>query len=148
MVLMIMRYRISHTHSRRFISFQNTRKFCFNFVGSITPTIFHNFTRHRKSHWCFQLLTRVLDGLFEFRILWVDETDSSQFSCVVKRELFIRPIFYFSFSLTCFPIDFQSSGHKWSGLDVSCFVVNLSPDHMYPFGGFSSKRVNWVKPVQ
>ena len=39
--LMTMRYRISHTHSRRFISFQNIRKFCLNFVGRPTPTIFH-----------------------------------------------------------------------------------------------------------
>ena len=30
-----MRYRISRTHSRRFISFQNTLKFCLNFVGSV-----------------------------------------------------------------------------------------------------------------
>ena len=29
----------------------------------------------------------------------------------------------------------------------SCFLVNLTPDHINPSGGFSSKRVNWVKPV-
>ena len=33
--------------------------------------------------------------------------------------------FCFSFSLARFPIDFQSSGHRCSGLDVSCFLVNL-----------------------
>ena len=37
--------------------------------------------------------------------------------------------FCFSFNLACFPIDFQSPGHGWSGLDVSCFLVNLPPDH-------------------
>ena len=35
-----MRYRISHPHSCGFNSFQNTRKFCFNYVGCTTPTIF------------------------------------------------------------------------------------------------------------
>ena len=40
-----------------------------------------------ESHWCFQFLTRVLDGFFEFRILRVGEIDSSQFSCVVKMNL-------------------------------------------------------------
>ena len=53
----------------------------------------------------------------------------------------------FSFSLAFLPIVFQISGHKCSGLDVSCFLVNLPPHHIYPSGGFSSNRVNWVKPV-
>ena len=140
-----MRYRVSHTHSCGFISFQNTRKFFF--VGSTTPAIFHNFTRHSRSHWCFQLLTRVLDGFFEFLIIRVDEIYLSQFSCVFKMELFLRKLLLL-YQLGVLPIDFQSSGHRWSGLDVSCFLVNLSPDHKYPSGGFSSNRVNWVKPVQ
>ena len=67
-----MRYRISHTHSCGFISFQNTSKFCLIFVRSTTPTILHNFTGHSRSHWCFQLLTRVLDGFLElFNHPWV-----------------------------------------------------------------------------
>ena len=33
-------------------------------------------------------------------------------------------------------------------LDVSCFLVNFTPDHLYPSGGFSSNKVNCVKPVQ
>ena len=65
-----------------------------------------------------------------------------------SRWSFSSHHFCFSFSLACFPIVFQSSGRKWSGLDVSCFLVSLSPDHIYPSGGFSSKRVNSVKPVQ
>ena len=56
--------------------------------------------------------------------------------------------FCFSFSLACFPIDFHNSGHRWSGLDVSCFLVNLHPDQVYPSGAFSSSRVNCVNPVQ
>ena len=69
MVFVIWRFRIPHTHSGGFISFQNTRKFCFIFVGSTTPTILHNFTGHSRSNWCFQLLTRVLDGFLEFLFL-------------------------------------------------------------------------------
>ena len=43
---------------------------------------------------------------------------------------------------------FQICGHKWSGLDVCCFLVNLHSDHIYPSGAFSSSRVYCVKPVQ
>ena len=49
-VFMMSRQWFSHTQSFGFTSFQNTRKSCFNFVGSTTPTIFlHNFTRHSRS---------------------------------------------------------------------------------------------------
>ena len=44
--------------------------------------------------------------------------------------------FCFSFSLTCFSIDFQSSGHRWSGLDVSCFLVNLTQDTFFRLENF------------
>ena len=64
--------------------------FVFNFVGCTTPTILHNFAWHSRSNWCFQLLTRVLDGFLKFRIVRVDETIPSQFSCVFKMELLIR----------------------------------------------------------
>ena len=40
-------------------------------------------------------LRAFFDGFFEFRILRVDEIDSSQFSCVFKMELFIRPLLLF-----------------------------------------------------
>ena len=54
-------------------------------------SFFHNFTRHSRSDWCFQLITRVLDGFFEFLVLRVSEIDLSQFSCVFKMEFNIRP---------------------------------------------------------
>ena len=92
MVFVIVRYRVSHTHSCGFISFQNTCKFCLNFVGYITPTILHNFTGHSRSHRCFLLLTRVLDGLFEFLIFRIDEIDPTQFSSVFKVNLFLGPL--------------------------------------------------------
>ena len=95
MVFMIWWFRVSHTHSGGSISFQNTRKFCLIFVRSTTPTILHNFTGHSRSNWCFQLLTRILDGFFEFRILGVDEINSTQFSSVFKMNLFFRPLLFF-----------------------------------------------------
>ena len=95
MVFVIMWFRIPHTHSGGFIGFQNTRKFCLIFVRSATPTILHNFAGHSRSHWCFQLLTVVLDGFLEFLILGVDEIDPTQFSCFLKMELLFRPLLLF-----------------------------------------------------
>ena len=59
------------------------------------PTILialHNFAWHSKSDWCFQFLTSILNGLFELLVLRVNEIDPSQFSCVIKMELFMRPL--------------------------------------------------------
>ena len=58
------------------LSFQNTRKFCFDFIGCTTPTILialDNFAGHSRSHGCFQFLMSILDGLLEFLVLRVDE---------------------------------------------------------------------------
>ena len=40
----------------------------------------------------FPIFTSILDGFFEFLTLRVNETDPSQFSCVLQMELFIRPL--------------------------------------------------------
>ena len=48
--------------------------------------------RHGRSHRCFQFLTSIIDGLFELLILRVNEIDRSQFSCIFKMELLIRPL--------------------------------------------------------
>ena len=147
MVFMMIRYRISHTHSCGFISFQNTRKFCFNFVGSTTPTILlHNFTRHGRSDWCFQLLTRVLDGFFEFRILRVDEIDPSQFSSVFKMELFIRPLLLFlQLGVLSHWLQRIIEGLSWM---QAVFSSISSGPHMSVRSFLLSNRVNCVKPVQ
>ena len=123
MVFNMMRYRIFHTHSCGFINFQNTRKFCLNFVGCTTPTIFLNFTGHSKSH-MFSNFLRAFLMVSLNSVSLGDEIDSSQFSCVAKRWSFSSDHFCFSFSFACCPINFQSTGHWWSGLDVSCFLVN------------------------
>ena len=56
--------------------------------------------------------------------------------------------FCLSFSLAFLPNFTESSDHRWSGLDGTCLFVSLTPDHIYPSGGFSSNRINRVKPVQ
>ena len=63
-----------------------------SFVLILSDPSLPQFSRHSRSHWCFQLLTRVLDGFSEFLVLRVDEMDPSQFSSVFKMELFIRPL--------------------------------------------------------
>ena len=52
-----------------------------------------------------------------------------------------------SFRCAASHMSFHISGHKWTGLDVVCFFVNRSPDHVHPFGGLSSNLVNRVNPV-
>ena len=149
MVFVNWRFRVSHTHSGGFISFQNTRKFCFNFVGCTSPTILlHYFTGHSKSNWCFQLLLRAflmvsLNSLSSGSMKWIPRN-----FLAFSRWIFSSDHFCFSFSFACFPIDFHNSGHKWSGLDVNCCLVSLTPDQVYPSGALSSSRVNCVKPVQ
>ena len=44
-------------------------------------------------------------------------------------------------------ICFHKSGRTMSGLEVVCFVVSLSPDHVYPSGGLSFNEMKLVKPV-
>ena len=59
-------------------------------IGCTIPTILFalvNFAGHSRSHWCFQFLMSVLDGLLEFLVHRVNEIDPSQFSCVIKMEL-------------------------------------------------------------
>ena len=96
--------------------------------------------RHGGSPWCFQFLSSILDGFFEFLVLRVNEINSSLFCSFAH--------FCFHLSLPFLLSFVQSSGHKQSGLDVSCFLVSLHPDHFYPSGGFSSHRVNCLKPVE
>ena len=92
MVFMMMRYRISPTHSFGFISFQNTRKFCLNFVGCTTPTIFKNLQGIAGATDVSNFLRAFLMvSLNEFRVLGVDEIDPSQFSCVFQMDLLVRP---------------------------------------------------------
>ena len=139
-----------HTQSCGFAGFQNTRKFWFDLIGFTTGrtmlTVLAGLARHRGSHWCFQLLANILDGLFKFLVLRVNEIISRSFLALSSWG-FSCDHFCFSLGLAFLPILIQRSGHKWCGLDVNC-RGSVSPDHIYPSGGFSSNRIKWVKPVQ
>ena len=147
MVFVMMRQWFSHTQSCRFTSFQNTRKFCFVLLDAQLPQFFMILQgiagATDVSNFLRAFLMVSLNSLFSGSMKYIP-LNFRAFS----RWIFSSDHFCFSFSLAFFPTVFQISGHKWSGLDVSCFLVNLSPDHMYPSGGFSSNKVNWVKPVQ
>ena len=143
---MIFLWRFFHTHSRGFTAFQDTRKFWFEIISLATSlsilALLACLARHSQSDWCFQLLTRILDGFFEFLVLSVNEIDPSQFSCF-SDGAFHSTIFDSPSAWRAFPLTSRALA-----MDVSCFLVNLSPEHIYPSGAFSSNRVNCVKPVQ
>ena len=78
------------------------------------------------------------------------------FACLPK-------VFPFFFSHVCLSVSEQcrdsaspmpilvflhTSGHTWSGLVVDWLFVSHPTDHIDPLGGFSSNRVNFVKPFQ
>ena len=104
--------------------------------------------RQSGSHWCVQFLASVLNGFFEFLC---PQGQWNKF-LVIFRDNGVLVLHWtgscFSFILAFLPNFTQSSGHEWSGLDVNCFLVSLHPDHIFPSGGFSSNRVNRVKPEQ
>ena len=56
-----------------------------------------------------------------------------------SMKLFVRPHLLL-FQLGILSHFIQRSGHKWSGRDVSYFLVNLSPEHIYLSGSFSYKN--------
>ena len=76
-----------------FTGLQNTRKFKFDLIGFTTCRpiliVFAYLTRHCGSHWCFQFLASILDGLLKFLVLRVNEINSSQFSSVTELRFFM-----------------------------------------------------------
>ena len=53
----------------------------------------------------------------------------------------------FAFFFAASDINFHISGHTSSGREVVCFLVSLSPDHVYPSGALSFSRTNLVNLV-
>ena len=47
--------------------------------------------RHSGSHWCFQFLSSIPYGFFDFPVLRVNEVDSSYFSSIIDRSFFNWP---------------------------------------------------------
>ena len=108
------------------------------------PQFFCFFAKHCRSHWCFQLLTRILDGFFEFLILRVNEIHPSQFSCVIQMELFIWSFLLLLQLGISFPFSSKIlaiNDLAWMHAVFSFFSTRTT------FEGFPSKKMNWVKPV-
>ena len=81
-------------------------------------------------------------------------SSSSSIMKKIPRNLLSFSSFGFSIAHFCFALLFAASdicfpisGHRLSGLEVVCFLVNLSPDHENPSGGLSFNKMNLVKPV-
>ena len=72
----------------------------------------------------------------------------------IPRNFLALSTFGFSIAQFCFAlrfdasdISFHISGHTLSGLEVVCFLVSLSPDHVFPSSDLSFNKINLVKPV-
>ena len=102
---------------------------------------------HSRIHWNFQLSPRIFDGFFIFSIFRINKINASQSSSIIEFGLLDCPFLLFSF-WAAFPILVHTSGHTFSGLVVAWMFVNLFPDHMYPFGGFSFNHVNFGNRFQ
>ena len=85
--------------------------------------------------------------------LWTKLQCCSELSPFCCNMVFLMSRQWFSQTQSCRFTSFQNTRKFWFDfiecitLDVGCFLVNLLPDHKNSFGGFSSKRPNWVKPV-
>ena len=71
--------------------------------------------------------------------------DSAQSSSIVELWFLFVPIPAFLDSERLYL--FSSKLLAIHDLVVACIFVSLSPDHIYPFGGFSFNKVNLVKPL-
>ena len=61
-------------------------------TGLSMLTLLACLARHSGSHWCFQFLVSILDGLLECLVLRVDEINPSQFSCVIELTFIKWPL--------------------------------------------------------
>ena len=94
------------------------------------------------------LLAFFLKSFFEILVIRIDNVNSSQSPEHCRASVSLLPMPFCSRFWTASPILVRTSGHTWSGLVVVWIFVSPTPDHMYPFGGFSVNRVNFVKLLQ
>ena len=110
-----MRYRISHTHSCGFISFQHTRKFRLEIISLATGLTMLVFlaclARHGWSHWCFQFSSCILNRFLELLVLKVYEQIPRDLLALSSFGFSIGH-FYFSLNLAFVANTLQSFGHK------------------------------------
>ena len=144
---------------RRFVGFHFSAIHCFelSFVATLRLCIrFHNArmrfvhppTGHGCGHRSFQFSPRVFWNFFVLFVIWIDEVNSSQSSSIVELWFFFCPFLFFSIlsGFTNFRPNFWPY-MIWSGCRLNLFQ-SLTPDRMYPFGGFSFNRMNFVNPFQ
>ena len=95
-------------------------------------------------------------GISNFpRAAFIVSLNSSSFGSMKNIPLNCLALSSFGFSLAhlCFAFFllhqtcFHISGHSLSGLEVVCFLVSLSPDHVFSSVGLLFKKMNLVKPV-
>ena len=114
-------------------------------VGLSTASYWY-FARHRCWHRNFQLSSSGFDYEFELCIVWFDEVQSSELSGIIEFWFLDGPsLFFFLFGAS--DIRVHISGHMSSGREVFGFLGSLSPDHVFPTGGLSFKKMNLVEPV-
>ena len=140
-----------HALSLRLVGFENTGVFCLAFLFNDTsfPVLLALKILQRIAagwHRSFQLSTRVVHNVFEFFISWINELNTAQFSCIVMLRFFDSPLLlFFAFRRFRHILPNLWPPSVWPGSRLlSCQFL---PDHVYPSGGFSSKKVNIVKPV-
>ena len=94
MIFMILANRSFHTLSRRFVGLNNASVFCLAllFILTYLPVLFTmSLARHRSWHGNLQLSTCILHDIVEFFIIWSNEINTTQFSCIVEHRFFDSP---------------------------------------------------------
>ena len=113
MVLVTLVKRSFHTLSRRFIGLNNSRT---RSATSFPVRYSLGLARHCCCHRNFQLSTRILHDILDFFIIWINEVNTTQFSCIDELRFLDSPLlFFFAFRLVrqVFPHLWPQS--VWSG---------------------------------
>ena len=130
-------YRSLNPWSCALVGINNTSKSCPafpNIAAGLQSASYWYFARHCCWHRNFQLSSGGFYYELEFFVVWFHEVYSSRLSGSVEF-LFLA---LFCLLLCCIR-------HTSSGREVSCFLVSLSQDHVYPSSGLSFNKMNLVK---
>ena len=103
------------------------------------------FARHSCCHKSFQFYPRIFESFFVILVIKINEANSSPSPSIVELWLFVFPFLFFSIlsGFTNFGSYFWTY-IIWSGCRLN--YCQSHTDHIYPFGGFSFNRVNFVNP--
>ena len=138
-------YQQGAPNSRGLVSFNNTSMFCRTFSQ------YHSRFPHRCSFGVW-----ASEHLISYERLFMMFLKSSSSGSMKNKPRTCLALSSFGFSIAhfCFTFRFDASdicfhisGHTLSGLEVVCFHVSLSPDHVYPSGGLTFNKIHLVRPV-